>query len=389
MRKLVVYAVPVAAVYVILLGGLFAAMLQPPAKFGRIMSKLPAVTYFLFPFKPMWLIARGGNLKVGDMAPDFKLPCTTGDKSGDFQLSAHRGKNVVLAFYPMDFTPVCSLEMPAFEKSLEKFTSANAVDAFLDRLLAGPQDLRALKGVKLCAVGPRTAERLARAGLKVDLMPAEYRADAVLRAMTEAGEIAGRAALLPHADIGREIIADELRRQGAEVTSVVAYRTVAEDPEREGEPDVYRMLLERSIDVVHSGRVTAGWDAADPAHAVLELVVDFVARHDGHVQVEDGEVGLVGRLFVGQLVAIDISPSQSARPCADHIERIGRDHQTFADLQPKFLCGAAIDGGVRLERSDQVDRDDGVKAPADLVRRQVVKKIRFPVGEHHELEAST
>jgi peroxiredoxin len=68
-------------------------------------------------------------LKVGDIAPDFKLPCTTGDKSGEFQLSSHRGKNVVLAFYPLDFTPVCSLEMPAFEKSLEKFANANAVVA--------------------------------------------------------------------------------------------------------------------------------------------------------------------------------------------------------------------------------------------------------------------
>jgi uroporphyrinogen III methyltransferase/synthase len=130
------------------------------------------------------------------------------------------------------------------------FTSANAVEAFLERLLAGPQDVRALKGVKLCAVGPRTGERLARAGLKVDLVPAEYRAEAILRAMAEAGDVAGRSVLLPHADIGREIIADELRKQGADVTSVVAYRTVAEDPEREGGPDVYRMLLERTIDVV-------------------------------------------------------------------------------------------------------------------------------------------
>jgi uroporphyrinogen III methyltransferase / synthase len=130
------------------------------------------------------------------------------------------------------------------------FTSANAVDAFIDRLLAGPQDLRVLKGVKLCAVGPRTAERLARAGLKVDLMPAEYRAEAVLRAMSEVADVRGQSVLLPHADIGREVIADELRKQGAEVTVVVAYRTVAEDPEREGAPDVYRMLLDRTIDVV-------------------------------------------------------------------------------------------------------------------------------------------
>ena len=56
--------------------------------------------------------------------------------------------------------------------------------------------------------------------------------------------------LLPRADIGREIIADELRKQGADVTEVVAYRTVVAEAEREGEPDIYRMLLDRRIDVV-------------------------------------------------------------------------------------------------------------------------------------------
>ena len=151
---------------------------------------------------------------------------------------------------PQDYGPLDDACARAGTFDWIVFTSANAVDAFVERLLAGPQDLRALKGVKLCAVGPRTVERLARAGLKVDLMPAEYRAEAVLRALTEAGEVRGRTVLLPHADIGREIIADELRKQGADVTDVVAYRTVAEDPEREGGPDVYRMLLERSIDVV-------------------------------------------------------------------------------------------------------------------------------------------
>lgn len=45
-------------------------------------------------------------LKVGDRAPDFKLPCATGEKQGEFQLSGYRGKNVVLVFYPLDFTPV-------------------------------------------------------------------------------------------------------------------------------------------------------------------------------------------------------------------------------------------------------------------------------------------
>jgi uroporphyrinogen III methyltransferase / synthase len=130
------------------------------------------------------------------------------------------------------------------------FASANAVDAFMDRLLAGPRDLRVLGGVRLCGVGPATAERLAHHGLKVDLTPAEYRAEAVLRALTERGPVRGLKLLLPHADIGRELLADELRRQGADVTDVVAYRTVAVEPDREGDPDIYRMLLERSIDVV-------------------------------------------------------------------------------------------------------------------------------------------
>jgi peroxiredoxin len=45
-------------------------------------------------------------LKVGDMAPDFNIACTTGELQGEFELSCHRGKNIVLAFYPLDFTPV-------------------------------------------------------------------------------------------------------------------------------------------------------------------------------------------------------------------------------------------------------------------------------------------
>lgn len=45
-------------------------------------------------------------LKVGDAAPDFKLASMTGETQGEFQLSAQRGKNVVILFYALDFTPV-------------------------------------------------------------------------------------------------------------------------------------------------------------------------------------------------------------------------------------------------------------------------------------------
>jgi peroxiredoxin len=48
------------------------------------------------------------QLKVGDTAPDFSLPATVGEK---VSLSDYRGKkNVLLMFYPLDFSPVCSVE---------------------------------------------------------------------------------------------------------------------------------------------------------------------------------------------------------------------------------------------------------------------------------------
>ena len=97
MKRFLKYLIPVLAVYVLLAGGLFVAMLQPPAVFGHFMSKLPRVSYFLFPFEPMWLVARRGALKVGDMAPDFELK--TVDNSSLVRLSSFRGqKPVVLIF---------------------------------------------------------------------------------------------------------------------------------------------------------------------------------------------------------------------------------------------------------------------------------------------------
>jgi peroxiredoxin len=46
-------------------------------------------------------------LKVGDEAPDFSIPSVTGEQKSPFRLSAYRGKkNVVIAFYPADWSPV-------------------------------------------------------------------------------------------------------------------------------------------------------------------------------------------------------------------------------------------------------------------------------------------
>lgn len=130
------------------------------------------------------------------------------------------------------------------------FTSANAVDAFIGALLTGSRDVRALSGPRLCAVGPGTAQALTRYGLTADLVPAEHRAEAVLAALADRVTLDGARVLLPRADIGREVIAEGLRGAGSVVTDVVAYRTVPEDTQEHGYPDVYGMLLEGQIDVV-------------------------------------------------------------------------------------------------------------------------------------------
>jgi hypothetical protein len=86
-----------AVLYGILCAGLYAAMRQPPERFGAIMSHVPDVAFLILPFRPFWMSARAGRLRVGDAAPDFELP--TLDRSHTVKLSdEYRGKPVVLIF---------------------------------------------------------------------------------------------------------------------------------------------------------------------------------------------------------------------------------------------------------------------------------------------------
>jgi uroporphyrinogen III methyltransferase/synthase len=129
------------------------------------------------------------------------------------------------------------------------FASANAVDYFMRGLLAN-SDVRDLHGVRLCTVGPSTASRLQRYGIRVDLTPAEFRADALFDAVKASGSLKGQRILIPRANIARDRLAEELREAGAEVVDVIAYRTIPGGAERSGEYDVYRLLLDRQIDAV-------------------------------------------------------------------------------------------------------------------------------------------
>ena len=61
---------------------------------------------------------------VGSTAPDFTLPSTA---DADVTLSQLRGKNVLLAFFPLAFTKTCTREMYAFSEDYAQFQGANTV----------------------------------------------------------------------------------------------------------------------------------------------------------------------------------------------------------------------------------------------------------------------
>jgi uroporphyrinogen III methyltransferase/synthase len=126
------------------------------------------------------------------------------------------------------------------------FTSANAVKFFMERLRGRGKDLRLLKGVNICTVGPKTAESLEQYGLKADMIPAEFKAEGVLAALGGV-KVKGLRFLIPRAKVAREIIPDKLREQGAEVTVAVAYENVrpVADTDR-----IKKMFMENKVTAV-------------------------------------------------------------------------------------------------------------------------------------------
>ncbi len=106
------------------------------------------------------------------------------------------------------------------------FTSVNGVKPFMDRLHAAGKDARALANLRLCAIGPRTAQELGNYGLTPDVVPAEFQAEGVIASLAHVG-IRGSRILIPRAEVAREILPEQLRELGATVDVIPVYRTIA------------------------------------------------------------------------------------------------------------------------------------------------------------------
>ncbi len=145
---------------------------------------------------------------------------------------------------PSDWQPVdCALDhLESFDWVV--FSSANGVRQFLDRL-GRTADLRRLGRVRIAAIGPGTADELARYRLRADRIPSQYRAESLAESL--AGEAQGQRFLLIRASRGREVLAERLSAAGAQVEQVVVY-TNTDVPE--ADPQVAAALASGQIDWV-------------------------------------------------------------------------------------------------------------------------------------------
>ncbi|MCZ2340680.1 MAG: uroporphyrinogen-III C-methyltransferase [Bacteroidales bacterium] len=150
------------------------------------------------------------------------------------------------------------------------FSSSNGVQGLLKRILASGRDLRVLGGVKLAAVGPKTAATLREYHLIADVVPDQAIAEGLVESLLP--RVTGKRVLLARANRGRDLLRTELGKV-ATVEQVAVYEqidTVEPDPEvmealRRGEiqfvaltsSNVARSLLDK-FDEILRGRVERG-----------------------------------------------------------------------------------------------------------------------------------
>ncbi|MFN2571559.1 MAG: uroporphyrinogen-III synthase [Gemmatimonadales bacterium] len=144
------------------------------------------------------------------------------------------------------------------------FTSQNAVQIVLDRLVAWGLTPRVFSSTSIAAIGTATGEALRLRGLVPALVPDEFVAEALAEALIErsSGSLDGARILVPSAEDAREALAAGLRQYGATVENIAVYRTVP----------VQTDLRDLATDI-RAGRVDAvTFTSSSTVKAFVELV---------------------------------------------------------------------------------------------------------------------
>jgi len=154
------------------------------------------------------------------------------------ELEARGAKPVLqpmISFHPpQDAAPLDKAlrDLRAFDWLL--LTSANAVRALVERSQSlGVDVVNSFAALRIAAVGPVTAEAARRAGWPVSRVATKHQGLALEEEF--AAEFARKRILLPRSNLASAELPDALRRIGANVTEVIAYRTFAVEPEGEGQ----------------------------------------------------------------------------------------------------------------------------------------------------------
>ncbi len=198
------------------------------------------------------------------------------------------------------------------------FTSVNGVIMVDRRLGARPPGWAALARCRVAAIGPATAEALAEHGVRVEVVPREYRAEALVEALRP--RLApGERVLLPRAKETRDVLVVELRRLGVEVTEVPAYQT------RRVENGV-----ERLREALASGAVDAvTFTSSSTARNFAELFTD-ADRRQWRGRVAVASIGPITAATAAEYgLATDVMPREYtipalARALADYFSRLPR-----------------------------------------------------------------
>jgi uroporphyrinogen III methyltransferase/synthase len=131
------------------------------------------------------------------------------------------------------------------------FTSANGAEFFFRRLAEKRRDLAASINTVICAIGPATAKAIEKAGIRVDVIAEDSKAEGALATIIEhtGGEnkIRGLRFLIPRARIAREVLPVELSNLGAYVNAVEAYQTVKPDVKTDA---IVRLFTEGAVDAI-------------------------------------------------------------------------------------------------------------------------------------------
>jgi uroporphyrinogen III methyltransferase / synthase len=239
------------------------------------------------------------SLKWYEKKPMFRhRVLVTREHAGEFEILEEFGAEII-EFPTIEIVPPENYN--DLDRSIDKietydwliFTSRNGIKYFLKRFFEKDRDIRDLKGIKICAIGTKTAKEIKKYGIKIDLIPDEFRAEGLIKAFTHHPPLSkggieegvssellkGMRFLFPRAEVAREIFPEKVRELGGEIDVPVAYRTI--------KPELYGKRLRRFL---KEGRISiATFTSASTFNNFMEMM-----GKDAEDLLEDVTIAAIG-----------------------------------------------------------------------------------------------